>query len=105
MVMGTELSPRTKQHVAALFGPELQQQASSLLIEQCGTNLPLLEALDPVGLERYRFAALKLSCGQLDKLQQAVKLAQIDWRDLLVDAGFADDTKAHESWSPEQQES
>ena len=103
--MGTELSPRTKQHVAALFGPELQQQASSLLIEQCGTNLPFLEALDPVALERYRFAALKLSCGRIEKSQQAVELAQKDWRDLLVAAGYAHDAKAHESWRPERYKS
>jgi hypothetical protein len=98
--MSTELSARTQQHVAALFAPELQLQASALIIEQCGTNLPSLEALDPVALERYRFAALKVSGGQLDKLKEAVALAQTDWRDLLVAAGFAHDIRAHESWSP-----
>jgi hypothetical protein len=101
--MSTELSARTKQHMEALFPPELQQQASSLLIEQCGNNLPLLEALDPIALERYRFAALKLSEGKLDKLQQAVTLAQTDWRDLLVAAGFAHETKAHKDWLPENE--
>jgi ABC-type siderophore export system fused ATPase/permease subunit len=98
--MSTELSTRTKQRISVVFAPELQQLASSLLVEHCGTNLPLLKALDPVALERYRFAALKLSDGQIDKLKQAVLLAQTDWRDLLVAAGFAQDPNAHESWSP-----
>src|SRR5262245_9967190 len=101
--MGTELSPRTKQLVAVVFAPELRSEASSLLVEQCDTNLPGLQSLDAVGLERYRFAALKLSHGQIDKLKQAVALAQTDWRDLLVAAGFAHDIKAHESWSPQQE--
>jgi hypothetical protein len=99
--MSTELSARTKQHIEGVFPPELQQQASSLLIEQCGNNLPMLEALDPIELERYRFAALKLSEGKLDKLQHAITLAQTDWRDLLIAAGFAHDTKAHEAWLPQ----
>jgi hypothetical protein len=98
--MDTELSPLTKRHVATLFPSELQHQASQLLVQQCGTNLPFLEKLDAVALERYRFAALKVSDGQIDKLIQAVALAKTDWRDLLVAAGFAHDTKAHESWSP-----
>ncbi len=99
--MGTELSPRTRHHVATLFAPALRQHASALLIEHCGNNLPFLDTLDAVALERYRFAALKMSQGNIEKLRQAVALAQTDWRDLLVAAGFANDTRAHESWSPE----
>jgi hypothetical protein len=51
-------------------------------------------------LERFRFAALKYSNGDLSRLERAVKLAQEDWRDLLVGAGFADDVEAHKRWEP-----
>jgi hypothetical protein len=37
-------------------------------------------------------AALKLSRGDLTGLRDAVELVNIDWRDLLLAAGFADDT-------------
>jgi hypothetical protein len=41
---------------------------------------------------------LKLSAGNIDKLKAAIELAKTDWRDLLVAAGFADDTTAHKRW-------
>jgi len=53
-----------------------------------------------LGLERFRFAALKLSRGRMDKLADAVRLANKDWRDLLVAAGFADSVDAHKDWKP-----
>ena len=46
-------------------------------------------------LERFRFAALKYSDGNLVLLESAVKLAQHDWRDLLMATGFAHDVEAH----------
>jgi hypothetical protein len=33
-------------------------------------------------------------------LKQAIELGRRDWRDLLVDADFADDVHAHEHWTP-----
>ena len=48
--------------------------------------------------ERVQCAALKLSAGRMDGLYDAIALAQTDWRDLLVAAGFAEDTRAHKSW-------
>jgi hypothetical protein len=54
------------------------------------------------GVERIRFAALKLSEGSIARLKQAVLLANTDWRDLLVFAGFGGDPSAHKSWIPER---
>ena len=51
-------------------------------------------------LERFRFAAMKYSDGALGKLEIAVRLAERDWRDLLVATGFAHDVEAHRSWEP-----
>jgi uncharacterized protein (TIGR02996 family) len=81
-----------------LFRPAFRAKAATLLTEQCGNNLPFLEEADKHALERVRFAALKLSGGKLSELRKAIRLAKEDWRDLLVAAGFADDTRAYQRW-------
>ena len=64
----------------------------------CGDNLPLYEPSTPQGLERIRFAVLKISHGDQDKLLEAILLAKRDWRDVLVWADFANDLDAHHKW-------
>ncbi len=78
--------------------------AAHLLVTQCGDNLPLWHDKDPRGLERIRFAALKLSNGSLAELTRAVEIAQTDWRDVLVAAGFGHDVRAHLAWFPDGQD-
>jgi hypothetical protein len=95
------LSPKTRAHMEVSFREPEREQAEKLLVESCGGNLPLWEEPTPESLERIRFAALKISRGEIARLEEAVLLATTDWRDLLVLAGFADDLGAHESWSPE----
>jgi hypothetical protein len=97
----TGLSPETTRRLDALFVGPARQRATDLLIAQCGNNLPFCEGSDARGLERIRFAALKLSNGDLAKLQKAVEIAMTDWRDVLVAAGFGNDVRAHESWFPD----
>jgi hypothetical protein len=99
-VVGPQLSAETIRRADILFQPEDRERAKALLYEQCGNNLPDLGKADMIRLERFRFAALKYSDGKLDLLESAVKLAQIDWRDLLVAAGFAHDVEAHRKWEP-----
>lgn len=94
------LSPATLSRLKALFSASEKAEAEQLLVELCGGNLPFLEDSDPASLERLRFAALKLSGGRLPELYSAVDLANTDWRDLLVEAGFAHDVEAHKSWFP-----
>ena len=67
---------------------------------RCGADLPLWIPADPRGLERVRFAALKLSNGDLGELRRAVEIARVDWSDVLVAAGFGHDPLAHEAWFP-----
>jgi hypothetical protein len=100
--MGIQLSPETVHRINALFASRERDDVARLLIEECGSNLPFLEGYDEFELERFRFAALKLSEGNLQKLREAVQLAKIDWRDLLVAADFADDVKAHNRWFPQK---
>lgn len=94
------LTAKTRQHIAAIF-PDDQEIVADLLLKECGANLPFLENADPVRLERYRFAALRLSRGDLSKLDIVIELAKRDWRDLLVAAGFGEDTEAHLRWNPQ----
>ncbi len=94
------LSDETKRRVALLFSGSEMQEATDLLVRDCGANLPFLEKLTPQQLERFRFAALKLSGGNLGKLVDAISLAQTDWRDLLMAAGFGHELDAHLKWEP-----
>jgi hypothetical protein len=96
--MPIPLSPETRRRLDLLFRPKDRADAVELLVKECGNNLPFLEKLDEYQLERFRFAALKISGGDLNKLYRAVELAQRDWRDLLVAAGFGDDVEAHNRW-------
>ena len=95
------LSSETQRRLDALFVERDRQTVAQLLITQCGDSLPLWHDKDPLGLERIRFAALKLSNGSLAELIRAVQIAQVDWRDVLVAAGFGNDVRAHQAWFPD----
>jgi hypothetical protein len=96
-----ELSPRTRAHVSTLFKSADVEAAERLLAQECAENLPMNSSdATPAGLERVRFAAIRVSGGSLDRLREAIRLAQIDWRDLLVSADFALRVDAHERWHP-----
>ena len=95
--MSAPLATGIGQRIAILFRPNDMGIVSSLLSDECGPNL----TEHPELLEKIRIAVLKLSHGDLNALQRAIDLAQHDWRDVLVAAGFADDIKAHESWWPD----
>jgi hypothetical protein len=97
----TPLLPATAQRLARLFSGADRDCAQRLLEEECGTHLPLINGPDDLRIERCRCAALKLSGGDIRQLEEAVKLANLDWRDLLVAAGFANDPLAHQRWMPE----
>jgi hypothetical protein len=93
------LSAATRLRLVALFGPPDLDVAASLLETACGDNLLLLGGIaTPESLERIRFAALKASNGNMDRLREAIQLAQLDWRDLLVGAGFCDELESHLAW-------
>jgi hypothetical protein len=74
-------------------------EATHWLEDECGNNLPFCDTLDSYGMERVRFAAIRLSKGNVHKLLQAIDEARMDWRDLLMATGFGDDVQAHEAWA------
>jgi hypothetical protein len=92
------LTPKTEQRLELLFPPGDREVVRAMLREDCGTNIPLWES---AGLERLHFAVLKISDGDLDKLDKAINLAKIDFRDVLVWAGFGE-PEAHRRWRPRQ---
>lgn len=95
------MSAETLRRIELLFAAGDREEAEAIIAYECGTNLPFLEDATARQLERYQFAALKLSDGDLGKLREAVELAKVDWRDLLMAAGFGQDATAHDRWLPE----
>jgi hypothetical protein len=90
------LTPETEKRIALLFSPDEQELVRSILLEECGTNIPGWQSAD---LERLRFAVLKLSKGKLDALQARVDAAKRDFRDVLVAAGFGE-PDSYRRWRP-----
>jgi hypothetical protein len=72
--MSPPLSPESERRISLLFSAENRTEAASLLVDQCGNNLPFCEKYDQFQMERARFAALKLSDGSLEKLKAAIEL-------------------------------
>ncbi|MFZ5891953.1 MAG: hypothetical protein ACOY0T_12935 [Myxococcota bacterium] len=88
------LSELNEAQVRAAF-PETDADPAMRLLAEGITSV-----LDsPVLLERIRSAAIRVSGGTLSGLREAVALAQLDWRDLLMAADFANDVHAHLRWS------
>ena len=100
--MMTPLTPAVIQKIEALFPPESREAVGRLIAERCGADLPLSTHMrsDPAGFDRIRFAVLKLSGGNLQRLRQEIDGAHIDWRDTLMAAGFGEDIHAHLRWNP-----
>ena len=84
----------------AIFSQDNREEVEELLKIECAENLPFCENHDMYQMERIRFSVLKLSEGDIDKLIKAIELAQIDWRDLFMAAGFGHDPEAHKKWVP-----
>jgi hypothetical protein len=92
------ISQQTEERIALLFPHEWQRA----LVRAALSEQPFVNSASEAASERLQFAALKLSEGNLDKLNRAVALAKIDWRDLLMAAGFGEDIKAHLAWLPQR---
>ena len=98
----TPLTPAVIEKIEALFPPESREAAGRMIAERCGADLPLSTHMgpDPSGFDRIRFAVLKLSGGDLERLRREIDAAHFDWRDVLMAAGFGEDIRAHLQWNP-----
>ena len=83
------LSPNAAKAVEKLFFAEQRQEVVRLLTEKCADNLPNCKDQDEYGLEDRRFQVLKLSGENIDKLHDAIRMANEDWRDVMLAAGSA----------------
>ncbi len=92
------LSADTQWLVDHWFKPEHRAEAARMLEVQCARDLSSCENADTKSLERLRFAAIKISRGELKRLSHAMREAQMDWRDLLMAAEFGVDVNAHRVW-------
>jgi hypothetical protein len=95
----TPLTLKTKKLIEKLYPPLLWEEVTRLLENECGQNLPGSKNSSPEQLEGLRFAALKVSEGNLAKLKEAVDLAKVDWRDLYVWSKFGGDFDTHQKWA------
>jgi len=97
--MTPTLSPRTQQLVVGIFGLQDRAEAAQWLEQKCGNNLPFCSDHDEYQMERLRFAAIKLSQGNIQKLLRGIEVACMDWRDLLVAANIGHEVRAREAWT------
>lgn len=89
-----------EQRIDAIFDVTLRDSAIELLRENCGMGLPLMHTAVPGDYDRIRLAVIKLSGGTIEGLERSIGEARIDWRDVLLGAGFGYDLEAHLHWNP-----
>ncbi|MCV6623456.1 MAG: hypothetical protein OIF51_17085 [Cellvibrionaceae bacterium] len=95
----SELSKRTKDLVHCLYESREALEVCDMLDRECGTETLSCDGWTPEQMERIRFGVLKLAHENKLELDAAIRLAQTDWRDLLMSAGFSQDLNAHEKWA------
>jgi hypothetical protein len=92
------LSQKTENLLNDFFPERLRGEARDLIETMCGNNLPFCENSNSEEMERIRFSVIRLSEGKIDKLCEAIDLAETDWRDLLMAADFGHDPQGHSKW-------
>ncbi|MBL8381581.1 MAG: hypothetical protein JNM90_00785 [Burkholderiales bacterium] len=92
--MAVPLSPRAARLIARLVPVALQARVFALCAEAPALTGPASTA----ALDRVHFAVIRLAAEGERSFAAAAQLYRIDTRDLLVNAGFADDARAHEAW-------
>lgn len=89
------LQLNTIKRIQTLFTAELQKEVIDSLTNECAKGI---RPNNHEELERIRIAILKISEGDINKFYKAIEWSQIDWRDVLVAAGFGNDLNAHKVW-------
>lgn len=92
--MDKHLSPQTQQLIKRIKDPIIQAEVIALFESAGALYGPPTEEL----LERVRFSVIKLSMEGPKAFFAAAELYRLDTRDLLVNAGFANDPQAHYQW-------
>ena len=90
---------RTRHVLRVVFPPNLWERVEKTLVIDCGPEHVHSRDFDGEAMERIWLATLKLSDGSITAFENAVLLAQIDWRDVLLGSGFGSDLEAHIKWA------
>ena len=96
--MAIPLSDRTCCVLDCLFDDPFRSELHAALVDLVSENIPFCENQTPEGMERIRFAIVKLVASDNRNLDSSLDLAQTDWRDLLMSAGFGYDSNQHNDW-------
>lgn len=96
--MPVPLSDDTRQAAALILEEPDLTRVERRLVAETSETLPLWNDLTPKGLERIRFAVLRLIARHPEREDLAFAEAVVDWRDLLVAAGFAESVTEHRRW-------
>lgn len=83
------LSNPTQERLERVFPKEMQSEARDILLEATRAYADYFGETD--SFERFHIAALKVSRGDLKELRIAADLMNLDYRDPLVSARFAND--------------
>lgn len=95
-----ELSKNTKEIIGMMFDSVHSVNVMTILLGQCTVSIAGCQGWSLENFERVWISVLKLSDGDIEKLESAVSLANTDYRDLFMAAGFGYDTEAHKKWRP-----
>ena len=90
----------TRELISRGCPTEHRADISNLLENSCSHNLPGVSSSQGWGelVDRIQLAAIRGSEWNIENIKRSVALANRDWRDLLVSAGFANDPSAHIHW-------
>jgi hypothetical protein len=92
--MSIPLSPRAAQLIGRIGDPDIRVRVLALFETEPASFGPPT----PEVTERIQLAVIRLAMEGSTGLSVAEALYRVDCRDLLVNAEFADDVKAHERW-------
>ena len=101
VVIRMELTDRTIEAIEVLFSTEEHKSVKELLLSDCSNSVAGCSSWKQENLERLWLSVLKISSGNMEQLYSAIALAQTDYRDLFMSAGFGHDVKAHKKWVPQ----
>jgi hypothetical protein len=87
----------TKRKIQRLFSKKQWNLVEKMIVDECSENIISYSNGE---LERVRQGILKISNGDIKRLKDSIEWAKIDWRDILLTAGFAENPEAHKNWEP-----
>lgn len=92
------LVPRIAALIDAHCPPERAAAVRRLLSDECSLTLPLVTPESIQLIERFQAGVLRTTRWDPEFITPRIRLAQVDWRDLLVAAGFATSVTTHVTW-------